>query len=142
MNIFRIITIFIFIAKPFQRDYIFKLTFFLSISELINNTSYFLSLYFLSNPHIYENKIICHTQTLLITYSDISSLLWILMICYGIYDLFVNKNQYYDRDKEKFIIGCFLLPIIPALMYKLFNKIRCLFTQHNEDNNEIYRRNI
>lgn len=111
-----ILTIFIFITKPLIRDYIFKLTFFLSISELINNIAYFLSLKFLIVPDIYDNIIICDIQTLVTTYSDSSSLLWILMICYGIHDLFVNRNENYDVNKTKHIIACFLLPIIPSLM--------------------------
>lgn len=113
-----LLTIFIFISKPMIRDYIFKLSFFLAISELVNNLAYFLSLNFIKYPDIYNNKIICDLQALLTAYSDCSSLLWILMICYGIYDLFVNRNENYDKGKNKLIIGCFILPVIPAVLYE------------------------
>jgi hypothetical protein len=113
-----LLTIFIFIKRPLIRDYIFKLAFFLSLSELLNNIAYFLSLYYLINPNIYENKntIICDIQTIIITYCECCSLLWIFMICYGIYDLFVNRNPKYDKNKTKHFVACFLLPIIPSIM--------------------------
>jgi hypothetical protein len=113
-----ILTIYIFITRPLIRDYIFKLAFFLSISELINNIAYFFSLYYIKNPNIYEDKnsVLCDIQYFVIIYSEGCSLLWILMICYGIYDLFVNKNQKYNKNKTKHIIACFLLPLIPSIM--------------------------
>jgi hypothetical protein len=109
--------IFLFITRPYLRDLIFKLTFFLAISEIINIIAYFMSLNFLNleQDKIYDSKI-CVIQPIFITFANTSSLLWILMICYCIHDLFVNKNRNYDKNKNKFLFIGYVLPIIPTLL--------------------------
>jgi len=110
--------IFLFLFRPYLRDFIFKLTFFLSISESINVIAYLVSLDFLNQNQnqIYESQI-CKVQPILISYANTSSLLWILMICYCLHDLLVNKNRFYDKDKKRYLIIGYILPIFPTLLY-------------------------
>ncbi len=109
--------IFLFVTRPYLRDLIFKLTFFLAISEIINIIAYFMSLDFLNfeKDVIFDSKI-CVIQPVLITYANMSSLMWILMIVYCIHDLFVNKNRNYDKNKNKFLFIGYVLPILPTLL--------------------------
>ncbi len=110
--------IFLFISRPYLRDLIFKLTFFLSISEVINIVAYFMSLDFLNfeQDKIFQSKI-CVIQPVLIVYANTSTLMWILIICYCIHDLFVNKNRNYDKNKNKILFIGYVLPIFPTLLY-------------------------
>lgn len=109
--------IFLFITRPYLRDLIFKLTFFLAISEIINIIAYFMSLDFLNfeKDVVFDSKI-CVIQPVLITYANMSSLMWIFMIVYCIHDLFVNKNRNYDQNKNKFLFIGYVLPILPTLL--------------------------
>lgn len=110
--------IMLFITRPYLRDLIFKITFFLAISEMINVVSYFIYLDFLNmdQDKIFSQSKVCVIQPILVTYANTSSLLWILMLCYCIHDLFVNKNRNYDKNKNKLLFIGYVLPIIPTLM--------------------------
>lgn len=109
-----LIIISLFIFKSYLRDFIFKLTLCLAISEILNIIAYYMSIDFIENKILESNY--CQLQVILITYSNSSSLLWILLICYSTHDLIINKNIEYDKRKNLYFFTGFLLPLIPTLL--------------------------
>jgi hypothetical protein len=95
------------------RSFVFSLVFFLSISEFIYSANLLLSIDLLfDNPKNQSRHIVCWTQSILMTFFDINTLIWIIIISYTINDLMINYNQEINKKKKLFIYISYSIPTV------------------------------
>lgn len=111
-----LIVVLLFIFRPYLRDSLFKLIFLLSIAEIINLISYFLSLNFLDDMNKMSGSCLCSVQHFLATYGNLSSLIWTLIICIYLYQLFLNKNRNFNVDKKIYLVIGYIIPLLPSCL--------------------------
>ena len=103
--------IFLFIFRKRLRSFVFNLVFYLSISETLNSIGNIMSIHKLYANNNFNSKI-CDIQAVVINYTDFSSLTWMCIISYTIYDMMINFNQDFSRKKNIFLFIGFGLPFI------------------------------
>lgn len=90
-------------------SFVFKLVFYLAISELLFSIGNFLSFDLLREE---PNEIICDVQSVIINFTDYSTLTWICIISYTIYNLIFKLNKEVVFKERRFIFIGFTIPIL------------------------------
>jgi hypothetical protein len=104
--------ILLYIFNKNLRSFVFSLVFFLSLSELINSIGNLMSF----NKIVSEpSEFICNVQSVLITFTDICSLIWMCIISYTIHKIMTHQNKIINKRKVFIIIG-FAFPLIYTIV--------------------------
>ena len=117
--------ILLFFCKRNLRSFVFTLVLFLSISELFNSIANVMSINKLLPK---ENRLLCDIQSVIITYTDMCSLIWMCIISYTIRDLMINNNQNFSKRKIIFILFGFFVPIVFTILQAVI-----YFTQRDDE---------
>lgn len=103
------------------RSFVFSLVLFLAISEVFNSLANMMSINLLikeGQSNRFDSPV-CNLQSIIITYTDICTLTWIIIISHTISHLMVNYNQEVAKRKVIFILLGFGIPLIFTITYVL-----------------------
>ena len=104
-----IIFCYLFINKI--RIYSFKLVFYLSISELLASSEYFIPL-----PILLENPMICTGLAVLINSAQLGSVVWITCIATTLYQVILNSVENYEKYEASWVVLAWIFtPLINSV---------------------------
>lgn len=110
--------ILIYIFYPRIRNFAFKMVFYLNIAVCLFAIAELLSLGspdFLF-PNIERSNGLCYTQSFMLTWFGLSSIIWTSIIAWTLYSTVILNNTNIENKEAKYLTIGFVFPLIAALL--------------------------
>lgn len=114
------VTIFVtFVKIKILRSLIYRLIFIISIAEILNSISHFLSMESDKNKKFNENSL-CYIQSVVITFTDTITMTFLTIISYTIYSIIVKNDHKVLQKRKFFYLAGVILSVLSTTLALFF----------------------